>query len=83
MKVHFFSNKTLDFWVSCLIDVIAYLFKEVLDIRSAPFLVEVWRLYHTLQNHYTRLLVGINKLVIEFTMHAQKKYYLMKNIFFA
>ena len=46
------------------------------------FLVEVWRLYHTLQNYYTRLLVGINKLVIEFTMHAQKKYYLMKNIFF-
>ena len=37
------------------------------------FLVEVWRLYHTLQNYYTRLLVGINKLVIEFTMHAQKK----------
>ena len=59
--------------MSCLIDVIAYLFKEVLDIRSAPFFGQ--RLYHTLQNYRTRLLVAINKLVIEFArmrMHAQK-----------
>ena len=72
-----FCNKALDFWVSCLIDVIAYLFKEVLDIRSAPFFGQ--RLYHTLQNYRTRLLVAINKLVNEFTMH--KKFYLMKNNF--